>query len=168
MKKLLPFLLSLALLSGCGLFSKEYVPGHQFESQKDLVAYLEGKDWKFELQHVSGPYVPSSFNAYGFGFEVKGDSLMCYLPFFGVSYRAPMYGDNKGPLDFRAPIVSRGVKVGTHSGEAIIELVTHKEPQNTVTLYINAFTNGSATVTMRSTDTQSLTYRGFITLPGDK
>ena len=93
---------------------------------------------------------------------------MSYLPFFGISYRAPLYGDNKGPLNFEAPIVSYDVKAGTHPGEAVIELVTRKEPQNTITLYITAFTNGSATVTMLSTDTESLTYRGIITLPGHK
>lgn len=168
MKKFLPFLLSLVLLSGCGILSKEYVPEHKFESREDLVAYLQGNDWNFELQHVSGSYVPSTFNAYGFGFEVKGDSLVSYLPFFGISYRAPLYGDNKGPLNFEAPIVSYDVKAGTHPGEAVIELVTRKEPQNTITLYITAFTNGSATVTMLSTDTESLTYRGIITLPGHK
>lgn len=167
MKKILPFLLTVILLSSCGLFSKEYTPGHKFGSQEDLIQTLEKGEWNFELQNVTGPMVPSNFNAYGFGFEVRGNSIRCYLPYFGVSYKAPRYGSNEGPLTFEAPISSYTVKKGSHSGEAEIEIVTHKDKQNAITLHVNAFTNGSASVTMISTDTQSLGYRGIISLPAD-
>ena len=168
MKKFLPFLVSLLLLTGCGLFSKEYTPGHSFADQNELLRVLDTEDWDFELTNVSGPYVPRNFNTYGFGFQVRGDSIRSYLPFFGVSYTAPLYGSNEGPLTFEEPIASYSVTPGPHEGEATIEIVTRKAPRNEIVYYVNAFTNGSASVPMVSTDTQSLTFRGQIVLPADR
>ena len=168
MKKFLPFLVSLILLTGCGLFSKEYIPGHNFADQNELLRVLDTEDWDFELTNVSGSYVPRNFNAYGFGFQVRGDSIRSYLPFFGVSYRAPAYGSNEGPLTFEAPIVSYSVAPGPHEGEATVEIVTRKEPRNEIIYYISAFTNGVASLTMVSSDTQSLQFRGNIFLPDER
>lgn len=160
------FPLLLVALPSCGLFPKEYVPGHQFRDKVELQETLRGKEWNFELEGVTGPLVPSGFNSYGFGFDVRGDSIRCYLPFFGRGYSTHIYGTDKGPMTFEGKITSYRVTAGRQKGEVETVLVTRPSGgNNEVTLRVNAFTNGSATVTMTSTDTQSLSYRGKITLP---
>ena len=168
MNKLSLFLVLSLLLAGCGIFSKEYTPGYAFEGQDEMIQFLEENDWSFELQSLHGPLVPPLFNTYGYGFEIKGDTIKSYLPYFGESYGAPDFGSRESPLTFKAPLVSYSVTDGTHIGEADIEIVMRKDPHHTIAFQIVAFTNGSATVVMRSTELESLTYRGIITRPDQK
>lgn len=162
MKRTLLFLATLLLVVGCGVFSKKgYAPGKTFSDRNSLEEYLDGQDWKFELLNVSGRYVPHNFNTFGFGFDVKGDSINCYLPFFGVSYKSPM-GRTDGPMTFQGKVTE--YTIGDGRDDAVyVEIVAMPKGQHTrITLQVSTFTNGSAFVTMTSTDTQSLHYIGAI------
>lgn len=161
MKRTLLFIATTMLLVSCALFSKkEYAPGKTFESSAELERFLSEREWRFELLNVTGRYVPTNFNPYGFGFEIKGDSIDSYLPFFGVSYRAPISRDD-GPLTFQGKIIGYEISPGRED-DLIVEIYTDQESGNKVTYLLNAFPNGSATVSMTSSDTQSLHFIGAI------
>lgn len=131
-----------------------------FGSVDELAAYMEGGEWTFDLEHVSGPMVPSTFNAYGYTVEAREGKVKCHLPFFGRAYRAD-YG-SKNPMAFTAPIEQYEVSRGRNQGVDVL-IETINEQQNRIRFSCNVFANGIMYINMMSTDTESINYRGRLT-----
>jgi hypothetical protein len=92
--------------------------------------------------------------------EVKGDSLISYLPYFGRAYNVP-YGGGKG-LNFTAPIGSYQEYM-KRNGLRHIEIgVTNEE--DTYFYTIEVFDNGSSSVDVRARQRERISYSGNIEL----
>lgn len=152
------FVLTIVVLSSCGVLgSKRTSESVSFTSSEGLFAFLEKGDWIFDLERVTGPTVPSSFNAYGYTVKVSEGQLTCHLPFFGRAYRADYAGKN--PMDFTAPIEVYSTEPGRKDGvEVYIEAVN--EQRNRVRFTCNVFPSGTMYIIMMSSDTESISYIG--------
>ena len=91
-----------------------------------------------------------------FSLEVKGDTLVSYLPYFGQAYNVP-YGGGKG-LNFSAPISSYQ-EFQKKSDRRSIEIGLTNE-EDTYVYMIDVFDNGSASVHVTARQRESISYSG--------
>ena len=91
-----------------------------------------------------------------YSLEVKGDTVVSYLPYFGRAYSIP-YGGGKA-FNFSAPISSyesaRDEKGRTH-----VMLVTDNE-EDVITFQLEIFDNGQATIDVQAREREPITYSG--------
>lgn len=91
-----------------------------------------------------------------YSLEVKGDTVVSYLPYFGRAYSVP-YGGGKA-FNFSAPISSyestRDEKGITH-----VRLVTDNE-EDVITFQLEIFDNGQTTIDVQAREREPITYSG--------
>lgn len=91
-----------------------------------------------------------------YSLEVRGDTLISYLPYFGRAYNLP-YGGGKG-LNFTAPIKGyQAVKAKKDMTRVIIET---QNDEDQYIYQIEVFDNGSASVYVNSRERESINYTG--------
>ncbi len=91
--------------------------------------------------------------------EVKGDTLVSYLPYFGVAHEAS-FGSNPG-LNFTAPIKSYQDS-GFKKGKRLIQLKTDSEDDN-LQYQFEIMDNGSTSIEVISRKKDGIGYSGRIT-----
>jgi hypothetical protein len=84
------FLLLLAPISGMA----------QEEDLTPVERSLEARQFVFEASQVIPSGRPSRSLNYGYRVEIKGDSLISYLPYFGRAYSTSIGNETKSALDF--------------------------------------------------------------------
>ena len=88
--------------------------------------------------------------------QVKGDTLMSYLPYFGRAYNVP-YGGGKG-LNFTATIKDYRVTEGRKGDKRIDILVDNDE--NIITYSLDVFSNGNTSIDVTSRNREPISYSG--------
>ena len=127
MKKLLFSILlgssACAMLSGCA--SAEERAARAAEQAAKVTKALEARDYKIAVNRMYPMKGSSRSVSYGYSVEVRNDSLISYLPYFGGAYNVP-YGGGKG-LNFSERIGSYR-ESQKNNGERQIEInVTNEE-----------------------------------------
>ena len=93
-----------------------------------------------------------------YSFEMRGDSAISYLPYFGRAYSLP-YGGGDG-LRFEESITDYQSTFGK-KGTARIKFVTRTK-EDTFRFDVQVFSNGSAIISVTPTNRQSITYQGEV------
>lgn len=88
--------------------------------------------------------------------EVRGDTLVSYLPYFGRAYSLP-YGGGKG-LNFTAPI-SEYRTTKERNGATLITMKVINE-EDVYLFRLEIFSNGSTTIDLRPRERESISYSG--------
>ena len=96
--------------------------------------------------------------SFGFSVEVKGDTLVSYLPYFGRAYHVP-YGGGKG-LNFSERISSYN-EWQLKKGQRHIEIGLAND-EDTYLYTIEVFTNGSATSDVLARERERISYSGVM------
>ena len=96
-----------------------------------------------------------------YSLEMRGDSVISYLPYFGRAYSVP-YGGGDG-LRFSQSITGYTCTFGK-KGKTHIHFATRTD-DDIYRLDIQVFSNGSATIAVMPTHKQSITFQGEIALP---
>jgi len=91
-----------------------------------------------------------------YSLEVKGDTVVSYLPYFGRAYSVP-YGGGKA-LNFSAPISSYE-SARDEKGRTYVKLVTDNE-EDVITFQLEIFDNGQATIDVQAREREPITYSG--------
>lgn len=91
-----------------------------------------------------------------FSLEVKGDTLVSYLPYFGRAYNVP-YGGGKG-LNFTAPI-SEYHTAKDHNGATLITMQAVNE-EDIYSFRLLIFPNGSSSIDLTSREREPISYSG--------
>lgn len=91
-----------------------------------------------------------------YSFEMRGDSAISYLPYFGRAYSAP-YGGGNG-MRFEKSVTDYSCSYNK-KGTAQIKFATRTD-EDTYRFDIRVFSNGSATISVTPTNKQSITYQG--------
>lgn len=91
-----------------------------------------------------------------YSFEMRGDSAISYLPYFGRAYSVP-YGGGDG-MRFEKSVTDYSCSFNK-KGTAQIKFVTRAN-EDTYRFNIQVFANGSATINVTPTNKQSITYQG--------
>lgn len=117
---------------------------------------LEARDYKIAVNRMYPMKGSSRSVSYGYSVEVRNDSLISYLPYFGGAYNVP-YGGGKG-LNFSERIGSYR-ESQKNNGERQIEInVTNEE--DTYIYLIKVFSNGNSSIDVTSRQRDHISYSG--------
>ena len=158
MKKLLFSILlgssACAMLSGCA--SAEERAARAAEQAAKVTKALEARDYKIAVNRMYPMKGSSRSVSYGYSVEVRNDSLISYLPYFGGAYNVP-YGGGKG-LNFSERIGSYR-ESQKNNGERQIEInVTNEE--DTYIYLIKVFSNGNSSIDVTARQRDHISYSG--------
>jgi hypothetical protein len=146
--------LALGVLASCA--TAEERAARAAEQAKKVTAALNDRHYVIAIDRMI-PMRGSSKNvSYGYSVEVRNDSLISYLPYFGQAYNVP-YGGGKG-LNFSAPISSYQ-EFQKKSDRRSIEIGLTNE-EDTYVYMIDVFDNGSASVHVTARQRESISYSG--------
>lgn len=162
MKKLLLYLcaavVAVVAVSACG--AARMTAAEKAQIEQTVQENLTAKDYTVLIQLMMPP-IGASRAVSNYSVQVKGDTLVSYLPYIGQAYNLP-YGGGKG-LDFTAKIGHYHDQVlqdGNHN--IIINLFNGED----VFVYnFNISPNGSAFLTVSSRNRQTISYTGEMYLP---
>jgi len=97
--------------------------------------------------------------SYGYSLEVRNDSLISYLPYFGRAFNVP-YGGGKA-LNFSERIGSYHEQE-KGNGQRHIEIGVRNE-EDTYTYYIDVFDNGSSSIDVQARERDVISFSGMMT-----
>jgi len=135
---------------------------HAQDSTRTMRTILDGKRYSFEPTSMTPMRGATRQINGGFSLDVKGDTLIVYLPYIGRAYSAP-YGSSDAGYDFTSTSYEYTIKEGKKKSYEITIKVKDK-PAST-TFYITTYDNGSALVRANSSDKQDIAYNGYIKEP---
>ena len=143
-------------LSGCA--TSEEKAAQMAELSANVTNALNNRDYKIAIDRMYPMRGGSRHVSYGYSVEVRNDTLISYLPYFGRAYNVP-YGGGKG-LNFSAPIASYQ-EFMKRNGLRHIEIgVTNEE--DTYFYTIEVFDNGSSSVEVRARQRERISYSGNV------
>ena len=94
-----------------------------------------------------------------YGLEVKGETLVSYLPYFGRAYSVP-YGGGKG-LDFTA-LISEYKAEKDDKGTTKISILVNNE-EDDFSYFLTVFDNGQSTIDVRAREREPISFSGDLT-----
>lgn len=117
---------------------------------------LTERQYKVEI-HMMYPRRGKAVNVTpDYSLQVKGDTLVSYLPYFGRAYNVP-YGGGKG-LNFTAPIKEyQAVKGGKGNTKILIRVDSEED---IVTYTLDVFPNGNTSIDVSARERESISYSG--------
>lgn len=117
---------------------------------------LADRHYIINVQMIYPQRGPAKNVTSNYSLEVKGDTLISYLPYFGRAYNVP-YGGGKG-LNF-TEIIGNYYESKNAKGQTEIAIeVTNEE--DTYLYQLSIFDNGNATIDVRSKEREPITYSG--------
>jgi len=130
-----------------------------FSQTSEIKNLVDSKKFLFEVQSTMPQSGPSKQESYGFFLKVSGDTLICYLPYYG---RATMPTMNPGerPLDFTSTDFEYSVKENKKGGWEIS--ISPKDQKNVREMSLTVFDNGSASLYVNSNNLQPISYNGSV------
>lgn len=140
---------------------KERRQEKQEQKKEEIKNLLEEKTFVFKPTHAMPLGGGSIFLSHSFDAEIKGDTLVSYLPFYGVAYRAE-YGSRQSAFDFTQPIESYEFEQKDDGYQVNID-VKNKMDYLTYNFHISEL--GYATLNVTSTNRQAISFYGRIEAP---
>lgn len=125
--------------------------------QQAVMTLAASKHYKINIESMTPLRAVSRIVSTGFSLEVKGDTLITYLPYFGRAYRASSASD-KG-LNFTEHIRSYDIRTMKSGAEAIIKV---RNEEDTYIFRIELRANGHATIGMQAQQRDWVSYEGYI------
>jgi len=156
----LSVLISLVVISWSSCATSEEKAAQMAELSANVTNALNNRDYKIAIDRMYPMRGSSRHVSFGYSVEVRNDTLISYLPYFGRAYNVP-YGGGKG-LNFTAPIESYQ-EFMKRNGQRHIEIgVTNEE--DTYFYTIEVFDNGNSSVEVRARQRERISYSGNVVL----
>ena len=147
-------LLALVMLSGCAT-AEERAARAAEQAAKVKVALTE-RHYKIGVDRMYPMKGPSKNVSYGYSVEVRNDSLISYLPYFGQVFSVP-YGGGKG-LNFSERIGNyRETQVKSYMRRIEIDV---KNDEDTYLYTLEIFDNGSTSIDVQARQRDHISYSG--------
>lgn len=157
MKKFrLLFLIGTVLLAGGQSLFAQSKKEKSEQKEKEVKEVIESKQFTINVDRAL-PMGGRSVNlTTSYSLEMRGDSAISYLPYFGRAYTAPYGGGNgmrfeKEVADYQCTYNKKGV--------AKIQFVARTD-EDTYRFAIQVYPNGSASINVTPVNKQSITYQG--------
>jgi len=123
---------------------------------------ISEKHFEMEIRFMN-PQRGRSRNVSGFSVEVKGDTLVSNLPYFGVVHSAP-YGGGKG-LNFESKINS--YQTTQAKSECTQVAIKTKNEEDNYVYTFDIYADGTAYLTVRSDNRDGISYTGYVSAPSE-
>lgn len=133
--------------------SKKEKKEQKTEAVKKLIA---SENYKIGVQTalpMRGRFIPLTSS---YSLEIRNDSIISYLPYFGRAYSIP-YGGGDG-LNFRAPLKEYNMKMDK-KGNAVIKFVA-RSPEDMYEFKAKVYPDGSASIDVNMQNRQPIGFQG--------
>ncbi|CAK7057710.1 MAG: hypothetical protein PARBA_02095 [Parabacteroides sp.] len=148
-------LMGIVLLFG-GQFLFAQNKGEKEQLSTEVKEMIDGKQFTIDVNRAL-PMGDNSVNlTSSYSFELKGDSAISYLPYYGRAYSVP-YGGGDG-LRFEKPIAEYECSYDK-KGVANIKFVTRTDDDR-YRFSIQIYPGGSAYINVSPTNKQSISFQG--------
>lgn len=150
------FLLLLAF-AGCGTVDQATRAQREQARAQQVVQALNDRHYTIDVNYMHSLRGPGNRYVQGYSLQVKGDTLISYLPYFGDVWRTTSYGTQQG-LNFTAPISAYSARqVGRDKVQVVLETES-KEDRYQYQLTI--FTNGRADIQVLGQNRDGIGFSG--------
>ena len=159
MKKIMILLLA-TVLTACSTLTPAEKAERKAKTAQAVEKALTERRYKVDISMMltnRGTAVNVTSN---YSLEVKGDTLVSYLPYFGRAYQMP-YGGGKG-LNFTAPISDYHAEKD-HRGTYQIN-INVKNEEDDYSYHLEVFDNGSTTIHLTTRQRDPISYSGDLDL----
>lgn len=146
--------LMLVMLSGCA--TSEERAARAAEQVIKVKAALTERNYKINVDRMYPMKGGSKSVSYGYSIEVRNDSLISYLPYFGRAYNVP-YGGGKG-LNFSERIGSYHEMMMKNEKCYIVIDVSNEE--DTYLYTIEVYDNGNSSIDVQPRQRERISYSG--------
>jgi hypothetical protein len=125
----------------------------------DISNLINSKNFTFIAERVN-PFRGASRNLTSlYDVEIKRDTLICYLPFFGRAYQAPI-DPSKGGINFKSTNFSYNITEKSRDEWDIY--IEPKDNSDVQTMIFTLFGNGNATLNIQNTHRDPISFYGRI------
>ena len=161
MRKIIYFILYVCLLASCassngvGQLSRKE---RQLQKQMHVREALANRHYIINVSSAHPIKHPTIMLTSPFSLEVRGDTLISYLPFFGEAYNVP-YGGGKG-LNFTG-IINEYEDVVVKPGEHQIRIGLRNE-EDTYVYALTVFENGSSSIYVWMQQRSEISFNGEV------
>ena len=142
------------MLVGCA--TAEERAARAAEQAKAVKTALQERNYQIAVNRMYPSRGASKTVSSGYTVEVRNDSLISYLPYFGRAYDVP-YGGGNG-LNFSAPI--RNYKESQTKSDLHHIEIDVKNDEDTYLYTLDIFDNGSADINVRSRQREPISFSG--------
>lgn len=150
------FLMGIVLFLGGQSLSAQSKKEKKEQQEREIKEKIDHKRFTIEVDRAL-PVGGRSVNLTSpYSLELRGDSVISYLPYFGRAYSAP-YGGGGG-LRFTKLVTDYQCSYNK-KGVAQLKFVTRSD-DDTYRFNVQVFPNGSASIHVTPTNKQSITYQG--------
>ena len=156
MKKGIIVMMMALLMAACSTLTPAEKAERQAKVAQAVEKALAGRHYKVGISMMYPPRGKAVNVSPDYSLEVKGDTLISYLPYFGRAYNVP-YGGGKG-LNFTAPIAEYNTGKGRKGATLVTIKVMNEEDIYTYLLEIHD--TGSTSVDVRSREREPISYSG--------
>ena len=140
----------------CGCATVEEKAARAAEQAAKVNMALKERKYKIYVERMYSMRGGSKTLSYGYSVEVRNDSLISYLPYFGRAYSVP-YGGGKG-LTFSERIGSYQ-EYQKGNGMRHIEIGLRND-EDTYLYTIEVYDNGSSSISVQSRQRENISYSG--------
>lgn len=146
----------LFVMAFCGCATVEEKAARAAEQAAKVNKALKERKYKIDVERMYSMRGGSKTLSYGYSVEVRNDSLISYLPYFGRAYSVP-YGGGKG-LTFSERIGSYQ-EYQKGNGLRHIEIGLRND-EDTYLYTIEVYENGSSSISVQSRQHENISYSG--------
>ncbi len=146
------FLCAVMVLGACGTLTA----AQQAERALAVENALKTRHYTVDIQMMYPKRDIGRNVASDYSLEVRGDTVVSYLPYFGRAYSVP-YGGGKG-YNFTAPI-KRYQSFKDSKGRTLVEFVTDND-EDFITYQLMVFDNGQTTIDVIAREREPISYSG--------
>ena len=147
-------LTALVMIVGCA--TAEERAARAAEQAKAVKAALQERNYQIAVNRMYPSRGASKSLSYGYSVEVRNDSLISYLPYFGRAYDVP-YGGGNG-LNFSAPI--RNYQESQPKSNLRHSEIDVKNDEDIYLYTLDIFDNGSTDINLRSRQRDPISFSG--------
>lgn len=153
-------LLILALLMGLPTLSAQSKREKREQKKEAVKKLIVSENYKIDVNTalpMRGRSVPLTSL---YSLEIRNDSVISYLPYYGRAYSIP-YGGGNG-LRFKAPLKEYDMQMD-RKGNSVITF-TARNPEDKYDFRMKVYSNGSASIDVTMQNRQSISFHGELDL----
>ncbi len=126
---------------------------------EDIRSMINAQRFTFVAERVNPLRGSSRILTSNYDVKVKKDTIICYLPYFGRAYQAPI-DPSKGGIDFKSFNYTYNVTLKNNDEWQVY--IDPKDYTDVQQLYFQIFGNGTATLNIISTNRDAISFYGHI------
>ena len=158
MKKYLLGLMAVAVLMACNTMTSAERAEQRMKVAQQIEQMLAEKHYTVDVKMMYPRGGRAENVTSNYSLEIKGDTLVSYLPYFGRAYNVP-YGGGKG-LNFSAPVSSYEMKKEKNGKTYIMMRADNGE--DVIDYQLEIFDNGQTTIDVTAREREPISYSGEI------